>query len=404
MSVRDRSFLADQGLQRALALLSESPSGPGLLPETLPEKGLGERPTLEALAPHVLGKAARLDAPLAQAHMDPPTPWITWAMAMWNARLNQNLLHQATAPFAREAETRVLEWLAPLFGMGGGHMCSGSTIANLTALWAAREVKHANRVIASAAAHLSIEKAACILGMELEEIPADKNGRLDPHGLGALDDACLVLTAGTTSVGAIDPLELTSRASWTHIDAAWAGPLRLSDRHRHLLGGIDRADSVAISGHKWLFQPKDSAMIMFAEPDLAEAAIRFGGGYLADPNVGVQGSRGAAAIPLLATLIAWGRAGIAERIDRSMAMAEELAHAVGCSDALSLWAMPTTGITVFRPRRASAEEFLAGLPQGMLSTCMIGKESWLRSVAANPVADIEAICAAVVERARRLDV
>ena len=67
---------------------------------------------------------------------------------------------------------------------------------------------------------------------------------------------------------------------------------------------ITKADSVAVSAHKWLFQPKDSALIMFQNPELANSAISFGGGYLTSPNVGVQGSRGAVAIPLLATLIA----------------------------------------------------------------------------------------------------
>ena len=74
-------------------------------------------------------------------------------MELWNARLNQNLLHSATAPFATEAEKQVIDWLQPYFGMGAGHMCSGSTLANLTALWAARDVKSIKKVVASEAAH-----------------------------------------------------------------------------------------------------------------------------------------------------------------------------------------------------------------------------------------------------------
>lgn len=115
--------------------------------------------------------------------MDPPTPWITWAMALWNARLNQNLLHRTTSPFATEAEKMVIDWLIPFFGMNGGHMCSGSTISNLTALWAARDVKGVKKVVASEAAHLSIQKAARILGLAYEEIPANTEGQLDPEQL-----------------------------------------------------------------------------------------------------------------------------------------------------------------------------------------------------------------------------
>jgi L-2,4-diaminobutyrate decarboxylase len=105
-----------------------------------------------------------LDAPTAFAYMDPPTPWLTWAMALWNSSLNQNLLHPATAPVARHIEEKVIAWLAPFFGMQGGHMTPGSTMANLTALWSARECAGVAEVVTSGNAHLSIAKAAHLLG------------------------------------------------------------------------------------------------------------------------------------------------------------------------------------------------------------------------------------------------
>ncbi len=397
MNNKDISFSPETGLEYAINLLRQVPLESVDLPEAFPELGIGELETLKVLAPHVLGGAARLDAPNALAHMDPPTPWITWATALWNARLNQNLLHRATAPFAIEAEKRVIDWLTPFFGMNGGHMCSGSTISNLTALWAARDAKGIKKVIASEAAHLSIQKAARILGLPYKQIPVNERGQLDPGQLGDVTDACLVLTAGTTATGEIDPLEFIGQAKWTHIDAAWGGPLRLSPTHAHLLEGIDAADSIAVSAHKWLFQPKDSALIMFRDSECANAAISFGGGYLADPNIGVQGSRGAAAIPLLATLIAWGRTGIVDRIDRAMSMAYHLADKLSKEESISLWAMPKTGVTVFRPLTCATEDFHSRLPEGMFSTCIIQKKSWIRSVAANPLADIESILSTIRE-------
>jgi len=345
----------------------------------------------------VFHRAAHLDRPDALAHMDPPTPWITWVTALWNARLNQNLLHPATAPFAIEAEKRVIEWLTPFFGMNGGHMCSGSTLANLTALWAARDAKGIIKVIASEAAHLSIKKASILLGLPYVEIPTDTLGQLDPEQLGDISEACLVLTAGTTTTGEIDPLELAGQAKWTHVDAAWAGPLRLSPTHAHLLKGIDKADSIAVSAHKWLFQPKDSALIMFRELELANSAISFGGNYLAAPNIGVQGSRGAAAIPLLATLIAWGKKGLADRIDHTMAMANTFAKALSKEESISLCSLPKTGVTIFRPLTSSTEDFHSRLPEGMLSTCIVKNKNWLRSVAANPLADIKKIISIIQE-------
>ena len=116
-------------------------------------------------------------------------------------------------------------------------------------------------------------------------------GRLQANALGDLKRACLVLTAGTTSVGAVDPLNVIGQAAWTHVDAAWAGPLRLSERHAEVLAGIERADSVAVSAHKWLFQPKESALILFREASRANDAISFGSAYLSTPNVGLLGSR-----------------------------------------------------------------------------------------------------------------
>lgn len=389
MLIPDPSFSAHDGLNRALELLVSRRSNPVDLPLTLPESGLGDVSALEMLSGHVLDGAAQLGSPTSLAHMDPPTPWITWAMALWNASLNQNLLHEMTSPFATQAEEMVLNWLTPYFGMEGGHFCAGSTIANLTGLWAARDAAGVKKVVASQAAHISVAKACRLLGLELMPVPVDKQGRLDCEQLPNLDGVCLVLTAGTTATGAIDPLDLIGAATWTHVDAAWAGPLRLSHVHSWRLDGIEAADSVAVSAHKWLFQPKDSALVMFRNLKLANAALSFGGSYLARPNVGVQGSRSAAAIALLATLLAWGREGVARRLDHLMHSANSLADAIEKSDRLELWGRPQTAVNVFRPMYSSTAELVRALPPGMLSTCVLDGQTWARSVAANPSVDID---------------
>lgn len=391
MWMPDPSYSPHDGLNKALELLV-SPSDDSVdLPLTLPESGLGDIRALELLSGHVLGGAAQLGSPTSLAHMDPPTPWITWAMALWNARLNQNMLHEMSSPFATQAEMLVLNWLTPYFGMQGGHFCAGSTIANLTGIWAARDAAGVKRVVTSQAAHLSVEKSCRLLGLELLKVPVDRQGCLDCGQLPNLDDACLVLTAGTTATGAVDPLNLVGAAKWTHVDAAWAGPLRLSRSHSGRLDGIEAADSVAVSAHKWFFQPKDSALVLFRNLESANAAVSFNGGYLAKPNVGVQGSRSAAAVPLLATLLAWGREGVAQRIDHLMRLADLLADAIEKSDRLELWGRPQTGINVFRPMYSSTARLLLKLPPGMLSTCVLDGNTWARSVAANPSVDIDLV-------------
>ncbi len=397
MTEKDKSFIPNVELKHAIDLLRHPPSEQDELPASFSVDGIGELETLNLFAPHVLGSATYLDSPHALAHMDPPTPWITWATTLWNARLNQNLLHPATAPFAIEAEKKVLEWLTPFFGMNGGHMCSGSTIASLTALWAARDAKKIEKIVASKAAHISIEKAARILSLPYEQIATNSEGQIDPNKIGDISKACLVLTAGTTATGAIDSLKLIGQAKWSHVDAAWAGPLCLSPNHATLLDGIEKADSVAVSAHKWFFQPKDSALIMFREPEMANSAISFGGDYLAAPNIGVQGSRGASAIPLLATMVAWGKKGISDRIDHAMSMAAILAAKLSQESRISLLATPVTGITVFRPLTMSTDKFYQRLPKGMLSTCVLDNKKWLRSVAANPLADIDQIISTIQE-------
>jgi L-2,4-diaminobutyrate decarboxylase len=366
-----------------------------IMPRDFPAHGAGDEAILPDLSALVLGGGHRHDEPLSFAHMDPPTPWLTWAMTLWNARLNQNLLHTMSAPVARSIEERVVAWLAPFFGMNGGHMVPGSTVANLTAIWAARDLRGVEEVAAPDTAHVSIEKAAKILGLRFRPLPTDGEGRLLLGGVHDFDRACLVLVAGATSTGVIDPLELAGSAAWTHVDAAWAGPLRLSPTYASRLDGIENADSVAVSAHKWFFQPKESALVFFRDTDAAHSALSFGGAYLASPNIGLLGSHGAVAVPLLALLWAWGRDGLATRLDRCMAASERFAEYAAKEPRLELLGQPETGVIVWRPLHKSVDDLLATLPFGLASKTTLSGTPWLRCVAANPNVDIEAVVEAV---------
>ena len=366
------------GLHKALEIL-ENPSSQidTPLPTVAPTTGVGTSATLEMLAPYVLGRARDLSAPGFFAHMDPPTPWITWAVSQWAASKNQNLLHPDLSPMAGAVEQMVVDWLAPLFGMNGGHMTPGSSIANLTALWAAREAG-ATEVVATANAHLSSKKAAHILGMNFREVDWDRPGDLSK--------SAAVITAGGTSTGHIEALNSAPSAAWRHIDAAWSGPLRLSATHRHLLDGIESADSVAVSAHKWLFQPKESALVFFADTMAAHASVSVDGAYLAIPNVGVLGSHGATAVPLAATLLAYGLDGVAEWIDHTMTLADDLYQLVEAHPALEARTAPQSGVVNWRriDRIHPADAADHGV---FVSTTTIEGQQWLRSVAANPMAE-----------------
>eukprot|EP00966_Prymnesium_polylepis_P182787 4235177-Prymnesium_polylepis.1 len=267
---RCSAFAADRaGLAAAVdALLHPPPFAPLNLPATLPEAGVGERAALDALAPAVIGGATRLGQPVAMAHMDPPTPWVTWATTLWNASLNQNLLHPDLAPVARVAEEQVVAWLAPSFGMGGGHVTPGSTVANLTALWAARELRGVKSVVASEAAHHSIPKAARILGLRYQAVPADPaTGRMLLERCPSdLSEAALVLTAGTTSAGAIDDLSMASagRAAWTRRGRARSGCQMLTRTDWREWSRQTQSRSRRTSGSG---SPRRQAWCSFGEPE-----------------------------------------------------------------------------------------------------------------------------------------
>lgn len=356
------------------------------LPDSLIADGLGARNALDKLAPTMLQQSAQLHHPGYFAHMDPPTPAITWAAALWQAASNQNLLHPDAAPAARQLETQVVAWLAPYFGMFGGHFVPGATIANFTALWAARELVGVKRVICSDRAHLSINKAADILGLRFELVASDTHHQLPVRTLGDCADAAVVLTAGTVSTGAIDPLGPIN-AGWVHVDAAWSGPLRFTDKYSAVLNGVEQADSVGFSAHKWLYQPKGSALILFKDPEKAHQAMTYGGGYLAAPNVGLLGSAPAAALPLAATLLAWGRTGLSERIEADMANAQHLADLISADDRFETWGPNRSGVIVWRPRDKDVRRVRDSLTDAWVSLVDIDGGDWLRSVAANPSAD-----------------
>ncbi len=358
------------------------------LPTALPQDGLGEAAAFALFESAIRSRSADLGARDAFAHMDPPTLPIAARLVGLNAHFNQNMLHRELSPFATEVENRLIAWLAPAFGMTCGHLCAGSTLANLTALWRAREAG-ARAVVASADAHISVPKAAHILGVPYRSVPVDSRGRLDRTQLGDIAAAAVVLTAGSTGRGVIDALD-PLKCLWTHVDAAWAGPLRFT-RFSARLDGIDHADSVAISAHKWLYQPKDSALVLFKSPD-AQAAISFGGAYLAAPNIGLQGSRSAAAIPLMASLMALGRKGLAALIEKNMADAEALAARLRAEPRTELKQEPETAVVNWRPVAGQTDAVLAKLA-GLASRTMIDQTLWARQVAANPHADIDSIWA-----------
>src|SRR5207248_2972171 len=184
------------------------------------------------------------------------------------AALNVNNMTWLSSPAATELELVVMDWLAQLLGLPRdwhGHIEDTASTATVAALAAARAVKPGGVVYASEQANVSVEKAAHLVGLEFRKVDVDDAFRMRADF--PLDEAtAVVATVGTTGTTSVDPVpELARRCEeagvWLHVDAAYAGAAWVCPELRWSLEGVDRADSVVVNPHKWLFTPMDCSTI-----------------------------------------------------------------------------------------------------------------------------------------------
>jgi aromatic-L-amino-acid decarboxylase len=196
------------------------------------------------------------------------------------AALNVNNMTWLSSPAATELEVTVLDWLAQLLGLPRewhGHIEDTASTATVAALAAARTRKPGGVVYASEQANVSVEKAAHLLGLEFRKVEVDDAFRMRADF--ALDDAtAVVATVGTTGTTSVDPVpELARRCEeagvWLHIDAAYAGSAWVCPELRWSLEGVERADSVVVNPHKWLFTPMDCSTLWTRRPEALHAAF-----------------------------------------------------------------------------------------------------------------------------------
>jgi aromatic-L-amino-acid/L-tryptophan decarboxylase len=213
----------------------------------------------------------------------------------------------ASAPAAVALEAGILAWLTELFALpptSQAVLLSGGSMANLTALAAARErhapgEPHRAVVYVGDQAHASVRKAARILGLLPEHVrscPTSDGLRLDPAAVrvavkqdrhDGLLPVAIVAAAGTTNTGAVDPLaELADVAretgTWFHVDGAYGGFFQLTTRGRQRLAGIERADSITLDPHKSLFLPYGTGALVVRDRTALAAAFAEEADYLRD--------------------------------------------------------------------------------------------------------------------------
>ena len=298
---------------------------------------------------------------------------------MLMSTLNINAMLWKTSPCATELELRTLDWLRQLLGLGDGWfglINDTASITTLLALAAAREAKPELeirergmagrtdlprlRVYTSAHAHSSVDKAAITLGLGHENvvhIETDADYRMNVDALDAAVRAdkasgylplATVATVGTTSTTSIDPVPaiaaLCAREQmWLHVDGSYGGVAAVVPEMRHVLAGVEMADSLVVNPHKWLFTPIDLSAMFTRRPDVLKRAFSLVPEYLVTReqgevvnlmDYGVQLGRRFRALKLWMVIRAFGADGLAARLRQQMEMAREFA---GWIDAEPEW-------------------------------------------------------------------
>ncbi|KAJ3011097.1 hypothetical protein HKX48_007016 [Thoreauomyces humboldtii] len=368
---------------------------------------------LRTVKVNVIDRATRVSSPKMIGHMTTALPYFHRPLARLLTAMNQNVVKLETASTMTYLERQTIGMLhrefygkSPSFYKAYMHspehslgvFASGGTIANITAMWAARNralpadaaktfggvekegLYKALRfhgyegaaIVGSRLMHYSFKKAADLLGLGddgLVTVDADDAFRMRTDVLSATLDAlenkkilvmAVVGIAGTTETGSIDALETiagicASRRIHFHVDAAWGGPLVFSPEHARKLSGIQHADTVTVDGHKQLYTPMGIGLLLFKHPTTAHS-IRKTANYVIrhdSPDLGkftLEGSRPATSLHLHASLYLLGRDGLACLVTRSATLARQLSVRIRTHPSRAFQALhePETNIFLFR--------------------------------------------------------
>ena len=297
-----------------------------------------------------------------------------------SAALNVNAMLWATSPAATELEELALDWLRQLLGLPAGlhgHIEDTASTATIAALAAARELRPGGPVLTSEQANFSVAKAARLVGLECRPLPVDEQFRLCPDALAAEIEGAtaVVATVGTTSTTSVDPVaeiaEICERAgAWLHVDAAYAGSAAVCEEFRWALAGCERADSIVVNPHKWLFTPVDCSALWTRRPEVFYRAFSAAPEYMPAKDTAVTDlkdygpalGRRFRALKLWAVLRAYGREGLQALIREHVRLARLFASWVEDDPAWEIVAPYPFSVVCFR-RRGSDEENEALLEQ-----------------------------------------
>ncbi|HIJ87106.1 MAG TPA: putative pyridoxal-dependent aspartate 1-decarboxylase [Desulfuromonadales bacterium] len=377
----------------------------------------------EFLKEKLVSQSVHTASPGFIGHMTSALPYFMLPLSRILTALNQNLVKVETSRAFTPMERQVLAMLHRLIYSGSdefyhqwiqnsnyslGAFCSGGTIANVTALWAARNrlcgpsgdfkgiaregllkaLQHLDcqglAILVSRRGHYSLGKAADLLGIgrdNLVAVETDDNNRIDMKRLrehcsrlqaDGIRPLAIIGLGGTTETGNVDPLEkladfAAELGCHFHVDAAWGGPTLFSDTYRGLLRGIERADSVTIDAHKQLYVPMGAGMVLFKDPATlssiehhAAYIIRRGSRDLGSRTL--EGSRPGMAMLVHAGLSIIGRKGYELLIDQGIERARRFARRIDAHPDFELVSEPELNILTYRYIPAWAQQSLSQAP------------------------------------------
>ncbi len=373
-----------------------------------PQKKLDD--VIKDIIVEIAPKAVNVASPYFVGHMTSAIPFFMVHLKAITAALNQNLIKLETSKVLSLLEKQVLAKVHRLIYENSddfysehvqntetslGVFTTGGTTANLTALWVARNSLFAPKddfisiehdgfheamktygfqqivVLVSKRGHFSLKKAGGILGLgnkNIIPIDVDKNRSIDLNKLkakvielqqdGRTKIAAIVGIAGATETGIIDPLpEIADICEehniHYHVDAAWGGPVLLSEKYRYLLKGIERADSITIDCHKQFYMPMTSGMVYFKDPNAMDHIV-YHARYVNRPgsvDLGIkslEGSREANSLILDSALKIMGSRGYALMIEHGIEIAHDFADLIRKRKLFQLITEPQLNILTYR--------------------------------------------------------
>ncbi len=335
----------------------------------------------------------------------PATVAVNWLSTAWD----QHGTFAATSPATTAVERIAMRWIIELLGLPAesvGAFVTGTTVAHITALAAARDWLLAQcgwnidqqglfgapeiDVIASEEGHTTLFKALGVVGLgraRIIEVPSDAQGRMRADALPAINGPTIVcLQAGNVNTGAFDPFNdiidrarASSHPTWVHVDGAFGIWARVAPKRAHLVDGVERADSWATDGHKWLNVPYDCGMAIVRNGDALRKTMSFKADYLpeeaANPSdYTPEGSRRARGVDAWAALRTLGRSGLADLVERNCRLAKRFADAFVAAGYAVLNDMVLNQVLVSFGEPEHTRRVIAAIQED--GTCWCGPTVW----------------------------